>query len=72
MKNAKSRPKGGLKRFANGLALAGFEPALGLVNHIDPALAAHHTAIAVAALERTKRVLDLHGLSPQARRAVTP
>ena len=42
-------------------ALTGFEPALGLVDHVDAAFAAHDTAIAVPVLERTERVLDLHG-----------
>jgi hypothetical protein len=35
-------------------ALAGFEPALGLVDHIDPALTAHDAAIAMALLERAE------------------
>ena len=35
---------------------------LGLVDHVDPALAAHDAAIAMALLERAERVLDLHGL----------
>ena len=45
-----------------GLALACFEPALRLVDHIDTALTAHDAAVAVPALERAERVLDLHGL----------
>ena len=45
------------------LTLAGFEAALGFVDHINAALAAHHTAIPVAVLERAKRVSNLHGLS---------
>jgi len=36
------------------LALAGFEPALGLVDNVDPALTAHDAAIAVALLERAE------------------
>lgn len=36
------------------LALTGFEPALGLVDNIDPALTAHDAAIAVALLERAE------------------
>ena len=42
------------------LALAGFEPALRLVDHVDAALAAHNPAIPVARLQGAKRVLDLH------------
>jgi hypothetical protein len=45
-------------------ALAGFEPALGFVNHIDASLAADHAAIAVAQLQGAKRIANLHGLSP--------
>ena len=48
----------------SGSALAGLEPALGLVDHIDPALAAHDAAIAVALLERTERVANFHSPSP--------
>ena len=44
-----------------GLALAGFEPALRLVDHIDAALAAHDAAIAMALLERAEGVAYLHG-----------
>jgi hypothetical protein len=36
------------------LALASFETALGLVDHINPALAANDTAIAVALLQGAK------------------
>jgi hypothetical protein len=53
-------------------ALACLEPALGLVDHVDPALAAHDAAIAVALLERAERVLDLHGSSPSSRRGDAP
>jgi len=41
-------------------ALTCFEAALGLVDHVDAALAAHDAAIAMALLERAERVLDLH------------
>ena len=44
-----------------GSALTGFEPALGFVDHIDAALAAHDAAIAVPVLQRAKRVTNLHG-----------
>lgn len=50
-------------------ALASFEPSLGLVDHIDPALAAHDAAIAVALLERTEGVAYLHKVSPVCRGA---
>ena len=46
------------------LALARFEFALGLVDHVYAALATHNAAIPVPVLERAERVLDLHGLSP--------
>jgi hypothetical protein len=49
------------RRLASGLALAGLEPGLRLVDDIDAALAAHHAAIAVAQLERAERVSNLHG-----------
>ena len=54
------------------LALTGFEPALRLVDDVDTALAAHNAAVAMAVLERTKRVLDLHGVSPLNRGARAP
>ncbi len=62
----KSRPKGRLFRNNCGfrLALTGFEPALRLVDDVDAALAAHNAAVAMAVLQRTKRVLDLHLVSP--------
>jgi hypothetical protein len=43
------------------LALLGFEARIGLVDHIDHALAANDLAVAVATLERLKRATDLHG-----------
>ena len=46
------------------LALASFELALRLVDHVDAAFATHNTAVTVPVLERAERVLDLHGLSP--------
>ena len=46
------------------LALTGLEATVGLVDHIDPALAAHHLAIAVAAFERAERVANLHRSCP--------
>ncbi len=65
-------------RFSNQLscfwqsALACFKAALGLVDHIDTALATHNAAITVPVLERAERVLDLHGLSPVLRREPAP
>ncbi len=51
------------------LTLAGFEPALRLVDDVYAALTAHNAAVAVAILERTERVSDLHdGLSSIAAR----
>jgi hypothetical protein len=42
-------------------ALAGFEPALGLVDHVYAALATHNTAVTVPILERAERIANLHG-----------
>lgn len=48
----------------SGSALAGLVFLLRLVDHVDPALAAHDLAIAVALLERAQRISDLHRPSP--------
>tara|TARA_B100001765_G_scaffold154895_1_gene99952 strand:- start:139 stop:441 length:303 start_codon:yes stop_codon:yes gene_type:complete len=53
---------------ASRSALTGFETALGLVDHIDAALAAHDPAITVPVLQRPERVPDFHLVSPSARR----
>src|SRR5690606_37896320 len=45
-------------------ALAGLEARRGLVDDVDAALAANHAVVAVTALERLERVLDLHRSSP--------
>ena len=45
-------------------ALAGFEPALRLVDNVDAAFPAHNTAVAVPILERAERIANLHGRSP--------
>ena len=42
------------------LALAGLEAALGLVDHIDPALAPHDAVVAVPATQGFQRVADFH------------
>ena len=52
------------------LALARLEPALGLVDHIDPALAADEAVIAMATAQGLQRITDFHGLKPS-RAAVT-
>ena len=49
--------------------MAGFEPALRLVDHIDAALTAHDAAIAVALLERAEGVAYLHWSVPSCRGA---
>jgi len=41
--------------------LAGFKPALSLVDNVDPTLTAHDAAIAVALLERAEGVANFHG-----------
>jgi len=43
-----------------GLALAGFEAPIGLVDHVEPAAAANHPAIPMALAQRLQRILDLH------------
>lgn len=48
-------------RVCGGSALAGLEPALRLVDHVDPALAAHDAAVAVAVLQRPEGIANLHG-----------
>ena len=45
-------------------ALTCFEPTLRLVDHIDTALAAYHTAIAMPVLQRAERVANFHSSSP--------
>ena len=49
-------------------ALTSFVTLLGLVDNIDPALAAHDLAIAVTLLERAERVCDFHGALLTSRR----
>jgi hypothetical protein len=44
-----------------GSALARLEAALDLVDHINPALAADQTVVAVTTAQRLQRVTDLHG-----------
>jgi len=41
--------------------LARLEAALNLVDHVDPALAADQTVVAVASAQRFQRVTDFHG-----------
>src|SRR6266404_8805340 len=41
--------------------LARLEAALNLVDHVDPALAADQTVVAVASPQRFQRVTDFHG-----------
>lgn len=45
-------------------ALARLEPALGLVDDINPALATHNAAIPVAVFERFDRAFNFHGSVP--------
>src|ERR1700759_5485594 len=51
-----------------GSALLGFEARVGLVDDVDPALAAHELAVAVTRLERLERASDLHGPNLQSGR----
>jgi hypothetical protein len=66
--NTKNRASQKARFSANVLpgcsALAGFEPGLRFVDHINAAFTAYNAAITVPVLERAERVLDLHGLSP--------
>ena len=48
----------------HGSALAGFEPTLGFIDHVNAALAAHDPAIPVARLQGAKRVPYFHVSSP--------
>jgi hypothetical protein len=52
------------------LALPRLKPALGLVDDIDPALAADEAVIAMATAQGLQRITDFHGLEPS-RAAVT-
>ena len=49
-----------------GSALARLETALHLVDHVNPALAADQTVVAVTAAQRFQGVTDLHGNNPDA------
>jgi hypothetical protein len=44
-----------------GSALARLEASLNLVDHINPALAADQTVVAMTTAQRFQRVTDLHG-----------
>src|SRR5437870_12273516 len=61
---------GRLTALGAGSALLGFEARVGLVDDVDPALAAHELAVAVTRLQRLERASDLHGpkssIGPQA------
>src|SRR5688572_9651413 len=50
-----------LGRCSPGLALARLVARVGLVDHIDPALATNDAAILVPLLRRLQRIDDLHG-----------
>ena len=66
-KNEKPRRSGGVRcHLAISVgptvsALAGLEAALGLVDYVNAAFAAHDAAIAIPVLERPERVSNLHG-----------
>ena len=47
---------------ASGSALAGLEPALRFVDHVNAALATHNAAITVPVLERAERIANFHVL----------
>jgi|GEM_PF-6078731 hypothetical protein len=50
------------------LTLTGLEARLCFVDHINTALAAHDTTVAVTRLQRAERVFNLHRSSPLTRR----
>ena len=50
-----------------GLALAGLEPALGLVDDIDAAFAAHDPTVAMPIFQGPQRVSALHRFIPSSR-----
>ena len=52
-----------------GLALTGLKAALGLVDHVNAAFAAHDAAIPVPVLQRAERVANFHRSSPVCRGA---
>ena len=72
MKKQKGRPVGATLLNSSAepeltpkdLTLAGFEPGLRFVDHIDAAFAAHDSAIAMTRFQRTERVCDFHQPSP--------
>jgi len=68
LNSKKGRPIAGQPFFTcnlcDGSALTGFEPGLGLVDHIDTAFAAYNAAIAMTSLQRAERVCDFHQPSP--------
>jgi hypothetical protein len=45
-------------------ALAGFEPAMRLIDNVNAALAAHDTIVAVTAAQRFQRITDFHSDIP--------
>ena len=51
-----------LSRRGNGLALAGLEALIALVDDVNAAFAAHHDAVFIAGFSRFQRISDLHGL----------
>jgi hypothetical protein len=55
---ARRRTKPGLR--IDGSALAGFEARLGLVDHVDPALAPDNLVVAMPATQRFQRITDFH------------
>jgi hypothetical protein len=64
----------GLRKGA-GLALAGFEARVGLVNDVDAALAAHHLAVGVPVFEGLDGGGDFHseaGLEFGGKRVIKP
>src|SRR6185369_4624984 len=50
----------GRDRAAARSALTRLEPAVGLVDHIDPALAPHDAVVAVTAAQGFQRITDFH------------
>jgi hypothetical protein len=49
------------RKIGNASTLARLEAALHLVDHVNPALAADQTVVAVTTAQRFQRVTDFHG-----------
>jgi hypothetical protein len=60
-KGRASEATGKQPKISDESTLAGLETALHLVDHVNPALAANQTVVAVTTAQRFQRVTDFHG-----------